>query len=59
MADPPPEPTPDPQSTTPEEAARILNAAAEEPDWHALVWTAMTICLDASTKLSRCWLLGA
>jgi integrase len=42
MADPPPEPTPDPQPPSPEEAARILNAAAEDPDWHALLWTAMT-----------------
>jgi len=42
MAAPPPEPPPKPQPPTAEEAARIVNAAWEDPDWHALVWTAMT-----------------
>lgn len=42
MAQPPPEPTPTPEPPTPAEAARILSAAREDPDWHTFLWTAMT-----------------
>lgn len=42
MAQPPPEPPPNPQPPSPEEAALVLNASWEDPDWHAFVWTAMT-----------------
>ncbi|OZM71593.1 hypothetical protein CFN78_18880 [Amycolatopsis antarctica] len=40
-AEPPPEPKPDPQPPTAAEAARIVNAAWEDPDWGAFVWLAM------------------
>jgi integrase len=39
----PPSPTkPNPQPPSPEEAARILNDAWEDPEWGMLVWIAMT-----------------
>ncbi|MQA08824.1 MAG: tyrosine-type recombinase/integrase [Pseudonocardiaceae bacterium] len=41
-AEPPPEPKPNPQPPIATDAARILNAAWEDPDWHAFVWLAMT-----------------
>jgi integrase len=41
-AEPPSPPTPDPDPPTAAEAARIVNAAFRDPDWGALVWTAMT-----------------
>ncbi|WP_308258955.1 tyrosine-type recombinase/integrase [Pseudonocardia sp. H11422] len=37
----PPKPTPKPQPPSPAEAARILNAAWEDPDWAVLVWLTM------------------
>jgi integrase len=39
---PPPAKSPDPQPPSAEEAARIVDAAWEWPDWGALVWLAMT-----------------
>ncbi|WP_346279467.1 hypothetical protein [Pseudonocardia sp.] len=33
---------PDPQPPTPEEAARIVEEAWEDPDWGMLVWLTMT-----------------
>lgn len=42
MAEPPAAPKPEPQPPTPEEAAQIVNAAWNDPEWGALVWLAMT-----------------
>jgi integrase len=42
QASPPSPPHPDPHPPTPEEAARILEAAWVDPDWGALIWLAMT-----------------
>jgi integrase len=42
QADPPAQPAPDPHPPTPDEAARIINAAWVDPDWGTLVWLAMT-----------------
>jgi integrase len=42
QAEPPAAPKPNPQPPTPAEAARILNEAWRDPDWGALIWTAMT-----------------
>lgn len=42
FASPPPPKSPDPQPPSAEEAARIVDAAWEWPDWGALVWLAMT-----------------
>jgi integrase len=42
VVEPPPAPTPQPKPPTPAEAARILNEASKDPDWGALIWTAMT-----------------
>lgn len=42
QAEPPAAPKPNPHPPTPDEAARILNAAWEDPDWGTLVWCAMT-----------------
>ncbi|MBA0125547.1 tyrosine-type recombinase/integrase [Haloechinothrix sp. YIM 98757] len=41
-AEPPPEPQPNPQPPTPQEAARILTEAGDDPDWATLIWLAMT-----------------
>lgn len=41
QAQPPAKPTPNPQPPSPDEAARILNAAWRDPDWGLLVWLAM------------------
>lgn len=41
-AEPPAERKPEPQPPTPEQAAQILGAAWEDPDWGAFVWVAMT-----------------
>lgn len=42
LAEAPPQATPDPQPPTPEDAARIVNAAWADPAWGTLVWVAMT-----------------
>jgi integrase len=42
LADPPPPPRPDPRPPTTAEAARLLNAAWDDPDWRTLIWLAMT-----------------
>ena len=42
FASPPAALRPDPRPPTTEEAARIVEAAAESPDWGALVWLTMT-----------------
>lgn len=42
LAEAPPQADPDPQPPTPEEAARIVNAAWADPAWGTLVWVAMT-----------------
>lgn len=42
FASPPPPKSPDPQPPTAEEAARIVDAAWEWPDWGTLVWLTMT-----------------
>lgn len=42
LAEAPPQAEPDPQPPTPEEAARIVNAAWADPAWGTLVWVAMT-----------------
>lgn len=41
-AEPPAPPKPNPEPPTAAEAARILAEAWKDPDWGALVWTAMT-----------------
>jgi integrase len=41
-ADPPAPPRPNPEPPTAAEAARILAEAWKDPDWGAMVWTAMT-----------------
>lgn len=42
FASPPPPKSPDPRPPSAEEAARIVDAAWEWPDWGALVWLTMT-----------------
>lgn len=42
MASPPAAPRPNPQPPSPREAARIVEESWKDPDWGALVWTAMT-----------------
>lgn len=42
MATPPAAPKPNPQPPSPREAARIIEESWRDPDWGALVWTAMT-----------------
>lgn len=42
QAEPPPASKPNPQPPTAAQAAAIVSAAWEDPDWGALVWTAMT-----------------
>ncbi len=42
QAEPPAAPKPNPQPPTPRDAARIVNEAWRDPDWGALIWTAMT-----------------
>jgi integrase len=42
LATPPAAPKPNPQPPSPREAARIVEEAWKDPDWGALVWTAMT-----------------
>jgi integrase len=39
---PPPPPKPHPQPPTAEQAARILTESWKDPEWGALIWTAMT-----------------
>ncbi|MGH3810301.1 MAG: tyrosine-type recombinase/integrase, partial [Pseudonocardiaceae bacterium] len=41
QAAPPPQPKPNPQPPTPEQAARILNEAWQDPDWAILIWLTM------------------
>ncbi len=41
QAEPPPQPTPNAQPPTAEEAARILDEARADPDWGVLVWLTM------------------
>lgn len=41
QAEAPPQPTPNPQPPTAEQAARILNEAWTDPDWGVLVWLTM------------------
>jgi integrase len=41
-AEPPPAPKPNPQPPSAEQAARIVVESWHDPDWGALVWTAMT-----------------
>ncbi|MEQ3542387.1 tyrosine-type recombinase/integrase [Pseudonocardia tropica] len=42
MSEPPAAPAANPQPPTPEEAALIVTAAWEDPEWGTLVWAAMT-----------------
>ncbi|HET9656650.1 MAG TPA: tyrosine-type recombinase/integrase [Kineosporiaceae bacterium] len=42
VVEPPPAPTPQPKPPAPAEAAQILTEASKDPDWGALIWTAMT-----------------
>ncbi|QNG55119.1 site-specific integrase [Pseudonocardia petroleophila] len=42
QAEPPPAPKPNPQPPTAAQAARIVKESWRDPDWGALVWTAMT-----------------
>ncbi|MDN5749873.1 MAG: tyrosine-type recombinase/integrase [Pseudonocardia sp.] len=42
QAEPPPQPPPDPQPPSPSQAARIVGAAWNDPDWGMFVWLAMT-----------------
>ena len=53
QAEPPPAPRPNPQPPSPEEAARILNAAWSDPDWGMLVWLAM-VTGPAAASCARC-----
>lgn len=41
-AEPPPAPKSNPQPPTTDQAARIVNASWQDPDWGTFVWTAMT-----------------
>lgn len=41
LAEPPPRTPPNPRPPSPEEAARIVNAAWVDPDWGTLIWLAM------------------
>jgi integrase len=41
-AEPPPPPKSNPQPPTADEAARIVTASWQDPDWGTFVWTAMT-----------------
>ncbi|ODU04589.1 MAG: hypothetical protein ABS81_10050 [Pseudonocardia sp. SCN 72-86] len=50
-AEPPAAPTPNPQPPTAAEAARIVTESWRDPDWGALVWTAMT----AGTRRGELW----
>ncbi|MEU9821757.1 tyrosine-type recombinase/integrase [Pseudonocardia alni] len=42
QAEPPPAPKSNPRPPSAEQAAQLLNRAWDDPDWGALVWTAMT-----------------
>jgi len=42
QAEPPPAPKPNPRPPTAAQAARIVDESWRDPDWGALVWTAMT-----------------
>jgi integrase len=42
LAEPPPAPTPDPRPPSADEAARLVEAAWNDPDWGSLVWLTMT-----------------
>jgi len=42
LAEPPPAPTPDPRPPSADEAARLVEAAWNDPDWGTLVWLTMT-----------------
>lgn len=42
QAEPPPAPKPNPQPPTAAQAARIVSQSWRDPDWGALIWTAMT-----------------
>lgn len=42
QAEPPPAPKPNPQPPSAAQAARIVNESWRDPDWGALIWTAMT-----------------
>lgn len=42
QAEPPPAPRSNPRPPSAEQAARLLNKAWDDPDWGALIWTAMT-----------------
>jgi integrase len=39
---PPIQPPPNPEPPSPQQAARIVNAAYKDPDWGTFIWTAMT-----------------
>jgi integrase len=41
-AEPPPAPAPNPKPPRAEQAAQIINEAWKDPDWGAMIWTAMT-----------------
>ena len=43
LAGPPPAPTPDPRPPSADEAARLVEAAWDDPDWGTLVWLTMTM----------------
>ncbi|MGE0843889.1 tyrosine-type recombinase/integrase [Pseudonocardia sp.] len=42
QAEPPPAPKSNPRPPSAEQAAQLLNKAWDDPDWGALIWTAMT-----------------
>jgi integrase len=42
QTEPPVSPAPNPAPPTPEQAARIVNAAYKDADWGTFIWTAMT-----------------
>jgi integrase len=42
QAEPPAAPVPNPHPPSASEAARIVNAAWNDPDWGTLIWSAMT-----------------
>ncbi len=42
QTEPPAAAKPNPQPPSPDEAARILNAAWRDPDWGTFLWVAMT-----------------
>lgn len=48
-------PQPDPHPPTPEEAARIIEESAQDPEWGAYVWTTMTTGARRSEVCALHW----